>query len=152
MTSSPPLRLSGLTKRFARLAAVDAIDLTIERGEVVALLGPNGAGKSTTIDLSLGLSMPTAGSAELFGGTPRAAVVAGRVGAMLQGGALLPTTTVTESVALVAAAHRHPLPVAEAMERAGVTAFAKPSSDRCHPDPRWSRAKAWPAEPRARWG
>ena len=125
MTSSPPLRLSGLTKRFARLAAVDAIDLTIERGEVVALLGPNGAGKSTTIDLSLGLSMPTAGSAELFGGTPRAAVVAGRVGAMLQGGALLPTTTVTESVALVAAAHRHPLPVAEAMERAGVTAFAR---------------------------
>ena len=57
MTSSPPLRLSGLTKRFARLAAVDAIDLTIERGEVVALLGPNGAGKSTTIDLALGLSI-----------------------------------------------------------------------------------------------
>ena len=125
MTSAAPIRLSGLTKRFARLTAVDGIDLTVERGEVVALLGPNGAGKSTTIDLALGLSSPTAGTAELFGGTPREAVVAGRVGAMLQGGALLPTTTVAESVALVAAAHRHPLPVSDAMARAGVTAFAK---------------------------
>lgn len=125
MTSSPPIRLAGLTKRFGRLTAVDGIDLTIERGEVVALLGPNGAGKSTTIDLALGLSTPAAGTVQLFGGAPRDAVVAGRVGAMLQGGALLPTTTVAESVALVAAAHRHPLPVAEAMARAGVTAFAK---------------------------
>jgi ABC-2 type transport system ATP-binding protein len=125
MTSSPPIRLSGLTKRFPRLTAVDGIDLTVGRGEVVALLGPNGAGKSTTIDIALGLSTPTAGTAELFGGTPREAVVAGRVGAMLQGGALLPTTTVAESVALVAAAHRRPLPVAEAIERAGATAFAK---------------------------
>jgi ABC-2 type transport system ATP-binding protein len=125
MTSSPPLRLSGLVKRFGAVPAVDGVDLGIERGEVVALLGPNGAGKSTTIDLALGLSRPTAGTAELFGGAPRSAVVAGRVGAMLQGGALLPTTTVAESVALVAAAHRHPLPVAEALERAGVTAFAR---------------------------
>jgi ABC-2 type transport system ATP-binding protein len=125
MTSSPPLRLSGLVKRFGAVPAVDGVDLVIERGEVVALLGPNGAGKSTTIDLALGLSRPTAGTAELFGGAPRSAVVAGRVGAMLQGGALLPTTTVAESVALVAAAHRHPLPVAEALERAGVTAFAR---------------------------
>ncbi|GAA2751673.1 ABC transporter ATP-binding protein [Amnibacterium kyonggiense] len=125
MTSSPPIRLTGLAKQFAKLRAVDGLDLTVQRGEVVALLGPNGAGKSTTIDLLLGLSTPTAGTAELFGGAPRGAVVAGRVGAMLQGGALLPTTTVAESVALVAAAHRHPLPVAEAMERAGVTAFAK---------------------------
>jgi len=125
MTSSPPIRLTGLVKSFARVRAVDGLDLTVERGEVVALLGPNGAGKSTTIDLALGLSRPASGTAELFGGTPREAVVAGRVGAMLQGGGLLPTSTVAESVALVAAAHRHPLPVQEAMERAGVTAFAK---------------------------
>ncbi|MBW4040965.1 MAG: ABC transporter ATP-binding protein [Acidobacteria bacterium] len=125
MTASPPIRLTGLAKQFGRLRAVDGIDLTIDRGEVVALLGPNGAGKSTTIDLALGLSTPSGGSAELFGGRPRDAVVAGRVGAMLQGGALLPTTTVVESVALVAAAHRHPLPVAEALARAGVAAFAK---------------------------
>jgi ABC-2 type transport system ATP-binding protein len=125
MTGSPAIRLTGLTKRFANLVAVNDIDLTIEPGEVVALLGPNGAGKSTTIDLALGLSVPSAGTAELFGGDPRDAIVSGRVGAMLQGGALLPTTTVRESVALIAALHRHPMSVQEAMERAGVTDIAK---------------------------
>ena len=49
----------------------------------------------------------------------------GRVGAMLQGGALLPTTTVRESVALIHALHKHPLSVEEAMERAGVADLAK---------------------------
>jgi ABC-2 type transport system ATP-binding protein len=125
MTESPAIRLTGLTKRFGSLAAVDDIDLSIRPGEVVALLGPNGAGKSTTIDLILGLSTPTKGSAELFGEDPRRAVVTGRVGAMLQGGALLPTTTVRESVALIHALHRHPMSVDEAMKRAGVTDIAK---------------------------
>jgi ABC-2 type transport system ATP-binding protein len=125
MTASPAIRLTGLTKKFGDLTAVDDISLTIQPGEVVALLGPNGAGKSTTIDLLLGLARPTEGSAELFGEDPRNAIVTGRVGAMLQGGALLPTTTVRESIALIHALHRHPLSVEEAMERAGVTDIAK---------------------------
>jgi ABC-2 type transport system ATP-binding protein len=116
--------LTGLRKTFARVTAVNGIDLTIRRGEVVALLGPNGAGKSTTIDLALGLSTPSAGTARLFGGAPRDAIARGRVGAMLQGGALLPTSTVRESVALIAAAHRHPLSVDEALRRARCTEIA----------------------------
>ncbi len=115
---TPAIQLEGLTKRFGQVTAVDGIDLTMRPGEVVALLGQNGAGKSTTIDLALGLAGPTAGTVELFGGDPRDAVVAGRVGAMLQGGALLPAMTVRRSVALIAAAHRHPLPVDEALARA----------------------------------
>jgi ABC-2 type transport system ATP-binding protein len=122
---APAIRLSGLTKTFGTLTAVNHIDLTIESGEVVALLGPNGAGKSTTIDLLLGLARPTDGTAELFGEDPRQAIVTGRVGAMLQGGALLPTTTVRESIALIHALHKHPLSVDEAMERAGVTDLAR---------------------------
>ena len=125
MTKQPAIRLTGLTKKFGTLTAVNDVDLTIQPGEVVALLGPNGAGKSTTIDLLLGLARPTDGSAELFGENPRQAIVTGRVGAMLQGGALLPTTTVRESIALIHALHRHPLSVDEAMERAGVTDLAK---------------------------
>lgn len=125
MNETPAIHLSGLRKTFGALTAVDGVDLSIRPGEVVALLGPNGAGKSTTIDLALGLARPTAGRAELFGAQPRQAVAAGRVGAMLQGGALLPTLTVAESVALVAAAHRHPLSVAEALERARCTEIAR---------------------------
>jgi ABC-2 type transport system ATP-binding protein len=125
MNESPAIRLTGLTKKFSQLTAVNDINLTIQPGEVVALLGPNGAGKSTTIDLALGLALATSGSAQLFGEDPRKAIVAGRVGAMLQGGALLPTTTVRESVALIHALHRHPLSVDEAMARAGVTEIAK---------------------------
>ncbi|MFJ3490869.1 ABC transporter ATP-binding protein [Leifsonia aquatica] len=125
MNQTPAIRLAGLRKSFGSLTAVDGVDLTIRPGEVVALLGPNGAGKSTTIDLALGLARPSAGTAELFGAEPIRAIREGRVGAMLQGGALLPTLTVGECVALVAAAHRHPLSVAEALERARCTEIAK---------------------------
>jgi ABC-2 type transport system ATP-binding protein len=122
--NEPVIELAELHKSFGRITAVDGIDLTIRRGEVVALLGPNGAGKSTTIDLALGLASPSAGTSRLFGGAPREAIAAGRVGAMLQGGALLPTTTVRESVALIAAVHRHPLSIDEALRRARCTEIA----------------------------
>jgi ABC-2 type transport system ATP-binding protein len=122
--TAPAIQLTGLSKNFGAVHAVVDINLQIDRGEVVALLGPNGAGKSTTIDLALGLSHPTVGTARLFGGDPRAAIVDGRVGAMLQGGALLPDLTVAQTVTLVASAHRAPLPVEEALQRAGIRDLA----------------------------
>jgi ABC-2 type transport system ATP-binding protein len=60
------LRLSGLTKRFDRLA-VDALDLTVHRSEFYALVGPNGAGKTTTLRMVAGLLRPDAGSVSIFG-------------------------------------------------------------------------------------
>ena len=56
-----------LTKRYGSTVALDALDLTIEAGEVFGYLGPNGAGKSTTIELLLGFIRPTAGSATILG-------------------------------------------------------------------------------------
>ena len=50
--------------------AVDALDLSIRRGEVFGLLGPNGAGKTTTILMLLGLTEPTAGTAHVDGVVP----------------------------------------------------------------------------------
>jgi ABC-2 type transport system ATP-binding protein len=61
------LRMIGLTKRFDGVTAVDGLDLTVRRGEVVGLLGPNGAGKTTTVNLILGLLSPSEGRVELFG-------------------------------------------------------------------------------------
>ena len=60
------LQLTGLTKRFERLA-VDALDLTVRAGEFYALVGPNGAGKTTTLRMVAGLLKPDAGSVDIFG-------------------------------------------------------------------------------------
>ena len=60
--------------------------------------GPNGAGKSTTIDMLLGLLAPDAGTVSVFGRSPGEAVAAGRVGAMLQTGALIRDLSVRELV------------------------------------------------------
>jgi ABC-2 type transport system ATP-binding protein len=123
--TNEPVRLAGLTKRYGEVTAVDGLDLTIRRGEVVALLGPNGAGKSTTIDLLLGLVRPDAGTALLYGRPPGRAVAEGRVGALLQSGGLLPDLTAAETVRLAAALAKRPRPVAEVLDRAGVTTFAR---------------------------
>jgi ABC-2 type transport system ATP-binding protein len=113
-----------LHKAFGEVRAVDGVDLTVSAGEVVALLGPNGAGKSTTVDMLLGLSTPDRGEVTVFGRTPRQAVAEGVVGAMLQSGALLDDATVAETVGLIAALHRKPLPVAEVLDRAGIADLA----------------------------
>ena len=61
------IRTEGLSKRYGDTLALDALDLTVEPGEVYGYLGPNGAGKTTTIRLLLGLLRPGAGRAELYG-------------------------------------------------------------------------------------
>lgn len=57
----------GLTKRYGRSTAVDALDLTVGQGELVGFLGPNGAGKTTTLRMLAGLIRPTRGTAEILG-------------------------------------------------------------------------------------
>jgi ABC-2 type transport system ATP-binding protein len=114
----------GLRKHYGEVKAVDGIDLLIAPGEVVALLGPNGAGKSTTIDMLIGLTKPDAGEVRVFGNEPSRAVAEGSIGAMLQNGTLLDDATVGETVGMIASLHRRPMPVSEAMQRAGVEEFA----------------------------
>jgi len=123
-TAPPAVALRGLTKRFGAVTAVDGLDLTVQRGEVVAFLGPNGAGKTSTIDMVLGLSQPDAGTVEVFGRAPRSAVAQGLVTAVMQSGGLLKDLTVAETVELTAALFAHTRPVAEVLDRAGLTEVA----------------------------
>src|SRR5262245_15325322 len=118
---APAVHVSRISKRYGEVTAVDRLDLTIARGEVVALLGPNGAGKSTTIDMMLGLTRPDSGTVSVFGVAPGTAVRDGRVGAQLQSGGMLPDLTVAETITLGAALHRRHRPVATVLERAGLT-------------------------------
>lgn len=60
------LKISGLSKKYDALPAVDNISFEIKPGEIVGLLGPNGAGKTTTINMILGILEPTAGVIEIL--------------------------------------------------------------------------------------
>jgi ABC-type multidrug transport system ATPase subunit len=59
--AAPALVARGVAKSYADQVALDAVDLTVERGEVVALVGANGAGKSTFLQVAAGLLEPTSG-------------------------------------------------------------------------------------------
>jgi len=69
MKSGIPIEISGLSKQFGHVTAVDDLSFTVEPGRVTGFLGPNGAGKTTTLRVLLGLVRATAGTAT-FGGTP----------------------------------------------------------------------------------
>jgi len=60
----------GLTKRFANLTAVDAIDFDVGRGEAFGFLGPNGAGKTSTMRMIGCVSSPSAGTLRVLGMNP----------------------------------------------------------------------------------
>jgi ABC-2 type transport system ATP-binding protein len=65
--TTPAIETTGLTKDFRTVKAVDALDLTVNPGEVFGFLGPNGAGKTTTIRMLLDFIRPTAGAARVLG-------------------------------------------------------------------------------------
>lgn len=60
------IEITGVSKNFGNVRAVDDINLAISKGEVVGFVGVNGAGKSTTIAMLLGFIAPTVGSIRLF--------------------------------------------------------------------------------------
>ena len=129
--SIPAVSLRGVHQSFGAVAAVRGIDLTVAPGEVVAFLGPNGAGKTSTIDIILGLARPTRGEVEVYGFPPAGAVARGLVSAVMQSGGLLKDLTVAETVQLTASLFHASRPVAEVLERAGITGIADRRVVRC---------------------
>ncbi|MEU6401397.1 ABC transporter ATP-binding protein [Streptomyces sp. NPDC046985] len=122
--AAPAVAFDQVTKSYGDVRAVDGLTLALYPGQTVALLGPNGAGKSTALDLLLGLKQPDSGSVALFGAGPREAIVAGRVGAMLQSGGLMDEVTVAELVKLACALHPKRYRPADVLARAGVSQIA----------------------------
>ncbi|WP_447652805.1 ABC transporter ATP-binding protein [Microbacterium sufflavum] len=116
-----------------RVQAVDGVDLSIRRGEVVALLGPNGAGKTTTLDMLLGLTAPSSGTVQVLGMTPERATASGAIGAVLQTGGLLGDLTVGETVRLIASLHGGEAiaRVGDVMARADLTRLARRRVAKC---------------------
>ncbi|MGH1555995.1 ABC transporter ATP-binding protein [Streptomyces sp. L7] len=123
-TTTPVVGFDQVSKSYGEVRAVDGLSLALHPGETVALLGPNGAGKSTTLDLLLGLKHADSGTVSVFGSSPREAIVAGRVGAMLQSGGLMDEVTVGELVKLACDLHPKPYKVADVIARAGIAQIA----------------------------
>ena len=131
-TGQPPaIALRGVRKNFGSVQAVRGIDLDISSGEIVAFLGPNGAGKTSTIDITLGLSQPNAGSVAVYGLHPRQAISRGLVSAVMQTGGLLKDLTVAETVEYTASLFTDTRPVAEVLQRAGITSIADRLVGKC---------------------
>jgi ABC-2 type transport system ATP-binding protein len=82
----------GLTKRYGRVVAVDAVDLDVREGDRYGFLGPNGSGKTTLVRLLLGLVYATSGEIDVLGHRipARATAVLPQIGALVEGPAAYP--------------------------------------------------------------
>src|SRR6266545_2996261 len=69
--SSPVIEITGLTRRYGKLEAVEGLNLTVRAGSCYGFFGRNGAGKTTTIKCLLGLLRPTSGTVRVFGLDPQ---------------------------------------------------------------------------------
>jgi ABC-type sugar transport system ATPase subunit len=93
------VRFEKLTRRFGTVTAVDALDLEIRDGELVALLGPSGCGKTTTLLMAAGIYRPTSGA--IYFGERRVDQLLPRdrgIGMVFQNYALYPHMTVEENI------------------------------------------------------
>jgi spermidine/putrescine transport system ATP-binding protein len=112
------IELSKLTKEFADVTAVDAIDLRVPAGEFFSLLGPSGCGKTTTLRMIAGFEQPTSGQI-LLDGTDVAYTPPHQrnVNTVFQNYALFPHLDVYDNIAF--GLKRAKRPKAEIRERVG---------------------------------
>jgi general nucleoside transport system ATP-binding protein len=132
------LELRGITKRFPGVIANEAVDLTVEPGQIHALLGENGAGKTTLMNVLYGLYKADEGEVLIDGSPvvfkdPGEAIKAG-IGMVHQHFMLVPVFTVTENVMLGVESTRGPLRV---LDKASARARIMEISDKhsLHVDP-----------------
>jgi ABC-2 type transport system ATP-binding protein len=109
----PPtvIEVTGLSKSYAGMRAVDAVTFSVLEGEIFGLIGPNGAGKTTTMECIEGLRAPDAGRLSVLGLDPfrDTTRLLDRIGVQLQEAQLQKRITVREAVGLWSSLYRKPL-------------------------------------------
>jgi ABC-2 type transport system ATP-binding protein len=118
--------VTGVTKRFGDKTVVDAIDLSVRRGEIYGFLGPNGSGKTTFIRMLCGLLTPDAGTGTCLGFDVRTqqAEIKRHVGYMTQKFSYYEDLTIRENLDFIARIYAVPdrgAAVQRSLERLGLT-------------------------------
>src|SRR5260221_4612646 len=121
LTQRALLTLSGISKRYGGVRALEDVDFACERGKIHAVLGENGAGKSTLIKIIAGVVQPDAGSMRLAGvdvsfAAPSAANAAGVV-CIFQELSLMPDLSVADNISITSPPRRFGLIDAKAQRR-----------------------------------
>jgi ABC-2 type transport system ATP-binding protein len=125
------ITVRGVRKSYRSVQALDGVDLTVRRGEVLALLGPNGAGKTTLTEILEGHRSADAGDIDVLGHDParRERAFRERIGIVLQETGLEPTITVREAIELYGAAFPNPRPWDEVIDLVGLRESADKRSE-----------------------
>jgi len=120
------IAVRGVRKSYGSVQALDGVDLTVRRGEVLALLGPNGAGKTTLTEILEGHRSADAGDLDVLGFDParRERAYRERIGIVLQTEGIDPTATVREAIELYGAAYPNPRPWDEVIDLVGLREHA----------------------------
>jgi len=119
---SQAVEVHDLVMEYGATRAVDGLTLTVETGVTTAVLGPNGAGKTTTLETCEGYRVPQSGAVRVLGLDPVRdhAVLAPRIGVMLQSGGAWSAVRAEEMLRYVASLYAHPLPLDELTDRLGL--------------------------------
>jgi len=116
------IEIQNLTKRFGTVTALDDLSFEVREGEVFGFLGPNGAGKSTTINILLGFTRASAGSARVFGHDveTESKAIRYRTGSLLEGYSVYDRLTAREHVQRAANAKGVVVDADAILERVGI--------------------------------
>lgn len=119
--SAALLAIDGLVMRYGESRVLDAVSLTLDRGETLALTGESGSGKSTLLHLTAGLDRPEAGSIRIAGAAmtgaddaARAALRRDKIGLVFQQFNLIPSLSVAANIGFQARLKNDPDPALEA--------------------------------------
>ena len=108
METTAAVRVSGITKCFGEVVALDRVDMNVAQGQIHGLVGPNGAGKTTLLGLLLGLAVADSGRLEILGApVGRTLAAPDGVAGFVDGPGLYPALTARRNLAALAALRGH---------------------------------------------